>query len=125
MARAGRGIVSPAKGLAVTDAQLVADVRAVIDEDQSTKAGDVATRQWAVETAAELACRYAPSAPDAVMREAVRRCADWMLGKDTVFTEVSIGERSQAYAPGQWSALRHSGAMAILSPWKVRRAGAI
>lgn len=103
---------------------LIADVRPVIDDPNTSESSENALT-WAVETAANLVCRYAPSAPDAVMREAIRRCADWMLGKDTVFVEVSLQGRSQSYAPGQWSALRHSGAMAILSPWKVRRAGAI
>ena len=35
------------------------------------------------------------------------------------------GEVMTSYRAGELSALRHSGAMALLGPWKVRRAGAI
>ena len=107
---------------------LVADVTAAVCADQRT---DV-EYQWAVTTAASLACKYAPRAPSAVLREAVRRCATWLLRKSVIYAETagSAGHGgapgiTQRYAVHQFSALRHSGAMAILSPWKVRRAGAI
>ena len=37
----------------------------------------------------------------------------------------SEGEITTTFSPSMTSALRASGAMALLSPWKVRRAGAV
>ena len=36
-----------------------------------------------------------------------------------------IGDVQRRYAATHVSALRHSGSMALLSPWKQRRAGAV
>ena len=74
-----------------------------------------------VEVAAHIVCRFAPGAPAIVQREAVWRCASWMLHSTKgSITSVTTGPRETSYGIGQLSALRHSGAMAILSPWKVR-----
>ena len=109
---------------------LVAAIKPLVDDPFETKSEG---KDLAVRTAAQLVQRYAPSAPEEVRREAARRCADWLYHKNTVYAERSsrsgsvgsVGESRTAYAPYQFAALRHSGAMAILSPWKVRRAGAI
>ena len=81
-------------------------------------------------TATQLVQQYAPAAPKAVRQEAARRCAYWLLRKPVHIEETTrsgpgVGGSVTKYAVHQFSALRHSGAMAILSPWKVRRAGAI
>ena len=77
-------------------------------------------------TAAALVERYAANAPQAVKNEAVTRTAGYLMEQPMpAIRESSIGELSYAIAPSHVSALRHSGAMALLSPWKVRRAGAI
>ena len=77
--------------------------------------------------AVELVERFAPDAPVAVQNEAAIRCAGWLLEtpaggiRSERTGDVSTGfdmNRSQA-------ALRHSGGMALLSPWKVRRGGTI
>ena len=76
--------------------------------------------------ASALVTRHAPAAPDAVANEAALRCAGWL--KDQPSSSVrsrSVGPLSADYSPSMTSALRHSGAMALLSPWKVRRGGAI
>lgn len=79
-----------------------------------------------VEVAAHLVCRYAPLAPAIVQKEAVWRCASWQLHANAgSISRVQTGPRETEYAVGQHGALRHSGAMSLLSPWKVRRAGAI
>ncbi len=84
----------------------------------------VATRLLEVATA--LVNRYAPDAPDAVSNEAVIRCAGWLNEQPhAAVRSETIGDLSTSFAPNMQSALRHSGAMALLSPWKVRRAGAI
>ena len=83
-----------------------------------------ATRLLAV--AAELVTRYAPHAPDAISNEAVIRCAGWLSEQPAAaITGESEGDIRTSYAPTMQSALRHSGAMALLSSWKIRRAGAI
>ena len=76
--------------------------------------------------AGEMVNRYAPGAPDAVASEAAIRCAGYLaeMPAAAVRSE-AVGDVSTTYAASQVSALRHSGAMALLSPWKVRRAGAI
>ena len=83
-----------------------------------------ATRLLPVATA--LVERFAPAAPSAVADEAVIRCTGW-LAEQPAASRLSgqVGDISASYAVGSLSALRHSGAGALLSPWKVRRAGAV
>ena len=82
-----------------------------------------ATRLLAVATA--LVERYALEAPDAISNEAVIRTAGWLSEQPAAaIRSETEGDISTSYAPTHTSALRHSGAMALLSPWKVRRAGA-
>ena len=83
-----------------------------------------ATRLLAVSSA--LVERYAPEAPEAISNEAAIRCAGWLAEHPhAAIRSESIGDIETAFAPSMQSALRHSGGMALLSPWKVRRAGAI
>ena len=56
--------------------------------------------------------RYAPNAPDAVQDESAVRLAGYLYDAPTA-------ARGTAYA----NALRHSGAAAILTPWRDHRAG--
>ncbi|MCY4572907.1 MAG: hypothetical protein OXF01_08900 [Gemmatimonadetes bacterium] len=79
-----------------------------------------------VEVAAHLVCRWCPDAPDVVLKEAILRCAGYLAEapRENLAAEAA-GQRRAEYAPGQLAALRHSGAMAVLAPWKVRRAGVI
>ena len=76
--------------------------------------------------ASRLVEQYAPDAPEEIQNEAVIRVAGW-LGQTPAgsLTRVQTGPRETEYAPGQKGALRHSGAMSLLAPWKVRRGGAI
>ena len=76
--------------------------------------------------AVALVERYAPAAPEAIQNEAAVRCSGWLADTPAASLQAEqYGDVSVTWAPGQLSALRHSGAMALLSPWKVRRAGAI
>ena len=72
----------------------------------------------------ELVERYADSAPAAVKSEAVIRAAGWLAGNKPGLRKVGVSNIDIEYSGGQ-SALRHSGAMSLLSPFKIRRAGAI
>ncbi|MCY4592608.1 MAG: hypothetical protein OXE86_19050 [Alphaproteobacteria bacterium] len=96
-----------------------ADLALAIGADE-TRAGHVLAAAW------ELVERYAPDAPEALHREAVIRCSGWLVQQPagSVRSEAE-GEVSTSFAPSMTGALRHSGAMSLLSPWKVRRAGVI
>ena len=70
--------------------------------------------------------RFAPDAPQATKDEAVIRASGWLL--DTIGAQRfrGVGALDLEPAPvqsGPW--FRSSGAMALLSPWKVRRAGVV
>ena len=83
-----------------------------------------AIRLLAVATA--LVERYAPDAPAAIANEAAIRCSGWLAEQpNAAITSETEGDIRTSYAPTMLSALRHSGAAALLSQWKVRRAGAI
>ncbi|MYA42601.1 MAG: hypothetical protein F4Z31_12715 [Gemmatimonadetes bacterium] len=103
--------------MAVTVDAATVVAAAQVSEDQAARLLAVATT---------LVERYAPNAPEAIQNEAVIRVAGW-LGQTPAgsFTRVQTGPRETEYAPGQKGALRHSGAMSLLAPWKVRRGGAI
>ena len=76
--------------------------------------------------ASALVENYAPSAPQAVRDEAVIRAAGWLREQPSAAVRShSEGPLTIRYAPTHMSALRHSGGMALLTAWKVRRAGAI
>ena len=85
---------------------------------------DVAERLLPVTT--ELVERYAPHAPEAIQNEAVVRCAGYLAQQPSdARRSTTVGSVSSSWAATHVSALRHSGGMALLSPWKRRRAGAI
>lgn len=83
-----------------------------------------ATRLLSVAT--ELVNRYASGAPDSMLNEAVIRVAGYLSDQpSSARTRSIVGPISESYRADHLSALRNSGAMALLSPWKVRRGGAI
>ena len=97
----------------------VAELAEAIGTDAAT-----ATRLLAVATA--LVERYAPDAPDAVSNEATIRAAGWLAEQPAAaIRSESEGDIRTSYATTAMSALRHSGGQALLSPWKIRRGGAI
>ena len=76
--------------------------------------------------AVELVQRFAPAAPDSVANESVIRCSGWLAERpNSSLAGEKYGDVELSFAVGQLSALRHSGAMALLSPWKVRRGGVV
>ena len=87
-------------------------------------AAEVAGRLLAVAT--ELVQGYAVDAPESVQNEAVIRCAGYLAQQPSdARRSTSVGGIESSWAATHTSALRHSGAMALLSPFKARRAGAI
>ena len=87
---------------------------------------DTATASRLYGVAVELVQQYAPLAPVAVMDESVTRIFGYLndMPKAALRRE-SAGDFAISYTQGALDPLRHSGAMAILSPFKRRRAGAI
>ena len=70
--------------------------------------------------------KYAPVAPQAAKDTAVERCAGWLAGQPApAVRSETVGDIVTDYAINNVSALRHSGAMALLTMYKRRRAGAI
>ena len=71
--------------------------------------------------------RFAPGAPPVVQNEAVIRTAGWLMETPSGgIRSESVGDIRTGYDTARsLGALRYSGSMSLLSPWKVRRAGAI
>lgn len=69
---------------------------------------------------------YAPGAPQAIKDEACIRFAGYLAQSDygTIKKE-DEGPRSVEYNLNHSAMFRNCGAAALLSPWKVRRAGAV
>ena len=113
-------ILTPWPTTPAANADAVACLAAAIgvtDEDTLDRLGAAA---------ATLVERYAPDAPSEIKNEAVVRAAGWLAQQPAASVRSeSVGDIRTSYMPTHLSALRHSGAMALLSPWKIRRAGAI
>ena len=79
---------------------------------------EVATRLLTVCT--EVVERYAPDAPEAIQNEACIRVAAWLWQSSASgVVEVKRGERAfMHYRPSLTGALRSSGAMSLLRPYK-------
>ena len=76
--------------------------------------------------AAALVGRHAPGAPGEIKDEAVVRCAGWLADQPMASVrDETTGDISTSYNTASLSALRHSGAMALLAPWRIYRAGVI
>ena len=77
-------------------------------------------------TASALVTKYGADAPDAIDNEAVIRVAGYLQSQPKAALRAeSVGPIETQYAPSRQSALRHSGAMSLLSPFKVRRGGLV
>ena len=78
--------------------------------------------------ASALTQEYSPGAPQPIRDEAVIRTSGWLHESKPGLADskLSVGplDISRTFAPGL-SALRHSGAMSLLTHWKIRRGGVI
>lgn len=93
---------------------------------ETTLGVDTATATRVLATATALVLRFAPDAPDAIANEAALRCSGWLADSPASgVRRESAGPLDASYSPLATGALRASGAMSLLGPWKVRRAGAI
>ena len=75
--------------------------------------------------AADLVEEYAPLAPDPIKDEALIRMVGWMDDKTNISIRAANLTLRKTRGRDELSALKYSGAGALLNPWKVRRAGKI
>ena len=76
--------------------------------------------------ASSLVERYSSGAPQAIKDEAIIRTAGYLAEQPgAAVKRERTGDISTTFHVEHLSALRHSGSMSLLSPWKVRRAGSI
>ena len=95
--------------VSLTTADVAVALRVVSDVADPLPAGQAAVLARTLAAAAALVDRHAPAAPESIANEAAIRAAGWLF-------DVAPHESAR-----QWSALKHSGAAALLSPWRVRR----
>ena len=89
---------------------------------------DAATTTRLLAVATELVQDYNPDADETLQNEAAIRCAGWINQSSSGYgyiREGSAGELSVAYATSQKNALYFSGAAALLTRSKQRRAGVL
>ena len=114
--------LSPWPAMAEDEAAAVARLCAALATPR-TPAEDQRVRSLG-EAAAALVERFAPAAPQPIRDEAVIRCAAHLHGTPAAaIRSDSVGPMTTDYAVSRQAALRHSGSMSLLSPWKIRRAG--
>lgn len=77
--------------------------------------------------AASYVTMYAPSAPQEMRDEAALRIAGYIAQSDfgAISSETSVGNSLMHFVTNHASMVRNSGALALLSPWRQRRAGSI
>ena len=102
------------------------ELAAAVDVLARAIGADAADAERVMGAASAMVERYAPTAPQSIKNEAVIRCAGALQQSDFggVASE-EIGGRKVDYTSqpaGGWSPFRRSGAMALLSPWRTRRA---
>lgn len=108
---------------------IVGDLGAtIVGEDPA--AGDARATRLAT-AALEECFAYAPSAPKWALCEAATRYAGWLLATPANVRRVSVSDSSgtsqdtELQTAATPNGFRHSGAAALLSRYKVRRAGSI
>ena len=92
--------------------------------DETSASVDRATRVLAVAT--EAVTHYAPDAPEVLQNEACLRFAGYLLGSDYGgIRKEGVGPREVEYVVNHAAAFRNSGAAALLTRYRIRRAGPI
>ena len=100
-------------------------VTVTVDGLQAAIAANTAAATRLLPVATEIVTRYAPDAPDAIHDEAVIRVAGWLFeSPSSGIFESRVGKRERMmHRPTLTSALRSSGAMSLLRPYKPVGAG--
>ena len=99
----------------------------ILADTLATELGvDLPTAERLLAVSSELVTNFAPAAPDAILDESVRRVAGWLWGSTNASVKSeSAGPLRISYATHEKSALRHSGAMSLLSAYRLHRAAVI
>ena len=100
-----------------------ADLRLALGLADDAAGNVTATRLLAVASA--LVTRYAPDAPDAIANEGAIRTAGYLSADSPelrTLRKLTVGDGLDIEPRAVGSALRLSGAAALLSSWRVRRA---
>ena len=93
-----------------------------VDDDQSPS--DAATSLLAA--AAAMIEQYSPAAPEALQNEAAVRFAGYLAQSEFGAVESdNVGPTTVSYVTNHAAMFRNSGAAALVSRWRTRRAGAI
>ena len=88
--------------------------------------GTLQTAERTLPVAAQIVTEYAPQAPTALLNEAVVRLSGYLVQSDFgTVREETIGPRSVSYQMNHAMMFRNSGAQALLTRYKHRRAGTI
>ena len=108
---------TPAAQATATSTLKVAIADGMADDSIIQRVGSVA---------AERVEREVSNAPQAVRDEAVIRFAGYLYSADFgAIRKESIGPQDVEHVTNHSNAWKNSGAAALLSPWKIRRAGVI
>ena len=87
---------------------------------------DAATVERLGAVAAAMVEQYAPDAPQTLKNEAVIRFAGYLTEANYgAMQSQKVGDLEGSYVASHANAFRNCGAAALLSRWRVRRAGAI
>ena len=115
-----------AKGTPEPPDPIAAGVTLTAQELADETSTDLARAERVLPVASQVVVDYASDAPTAILNEAVIRFAGYLLGSDYggVRSE-SLGPMSIDYITNHAAMFRNSGAMALLTRYKRRRAGAI
>ena len=117
-------MTTPPEEVTITAEELAAE----IGIDLTGHPDEITRAQRLLAVATERVTRYAPLAPSVIKNESAIRFSGYLNGSDFggVASE-TIGPQTTSYTSPTHnaSAFRSSGAEALLSPYKVRRAGAI
>ena len=104
-------------------------VTVTVSELETLTGADTATATRLLSLATELVTRYVnnTATPESILNESVIRLSGWLHNSPPSRTnELSIGaDISIRVSVSHNAALRHSGAMSLLSPYKKRRASPI
>ena len=116
----GAAALSPWPATETARVAAVARLKAAIGEDDDNTTARLGS------SAAALVEHFAPGAPQPIRTEAVIRAAGWLRDAPASGARSeSEGDIRTGYTPSATGALRASGAMGLLSPWKIRRAGVV
>lgn len=129
--RSGSGPSAPPSGLTLTPVPTNADTLTAAREYLSPLIGldavkDADRIDGVLAAASEIVEEYAPGAPQSVRNEAsVRLCGRIVQSDYGGIVEEEIGPQRTEYVVNHAAMFRLSGAMGLLSRWKIRRAGVI